>query len=388
MNAPARWGSTAAWIVLVVGVGARGAQDGAAPSPGNEAERTEASGASAAAGAAKHTPHEALLARPRDRAPVFADRVPPPPITERPGDAAPSNHFQWIRGYWDWDPAHKEYVWVTGAWRVPPPGKFWVEGFWRKVNGQGWARVPGFWSERKDRPAPIGAMRVARDWRRLGPPPTRPLDTVDAPPAPDFFYIPGEFIPDGEAVVWRPGFWYHVQPGWEWNPAHWTRQASGWTFREGSWRRIDGMPAGPPQGDSLVRRPTITSTAASPSNAPAPYGVATNPFMPAGMENRPGMFPGATVPASNTPGTMPPGATDAAPGDPDVDTAAAEEEHASAEGTTPPDGKTRAETPAPAGTPTQNANQSRYYYPQQWNYPGWGVPRFGVGGYLRQFLPF
>lgn len=385
MNAPACWGSTTAWIILVVGVGARGGQVESAQPPGNGAERT---GAAGSAGAAKNPPHEALLARSGNRTPVFADKVPPPPIIERPGDTAPSTHFQWIRGYWDWDPARREYLWVTGAWRVPPPGKFWVEGFWRKVNSRGWERVPGFWSEREDRPAEGGSMRVTRDWKRLGPPPTRPLDTVDAPPAPDFFYVPGEFIPEGDAVVWRPGFWYHAQPGWEWNPAHWIRQTEGWTFREGSWRRLDGMPAGPAQGNPLVRRPTITSTAANSANAPAPYGLAPNPFLPAGMQNRPGMLGNASASAPNASGTAAPDRAATAPGDADVDPAAADEENAASEGSAGPDGTKPGGSSPPVGTPTRNANQSQYYYPPQWNYPGWGAPRFGIGGYLRQYLPF
>ena len=28
---------------------------------------------------------------------------------------------QWIEGYWQWDDSQKDYVWVTGTWRVPPP---------------------------------------------------------------------------------------------------------------------------------------------------------------------------------------------------------------------------------------------------------------------------
>src|SRR5215213_1017947 len=54
---------------------------------------------------------------------------------------------------------------------------------------------------------------------------------------PDTFYIPGQYYPDGDGVVWKPGYWAKVQPGWSWVPAQWVRQPEGWTFQEGYWDR-------------------------------------------------------------------------------------------------------------------------------------------------------
>ena len=116
---------------------------------------------------------------------------------------------------------------MTGTWRVPPPGRFWVNGYWKR-DDQGWYRVPGFWSERKtDR----------LDYRKNGPPQDRPDDEPGEPPAADCFYIPGQYYPDGDGVVWKKGFWTKVQPGWSWVPAQWVRQPDGWVFQDGYWDR-------------------------------------------------------------------------------------------------------------------------------------------------------
>ena len=116
---------------------------------------------------------------------------------------------------------------MTGTWRVPPPGRFWVNGYWKR-DDKGWYRVPGFWSERKtDR----------LDYRKDGPPQDRPDDEPGEPPNADCFYIPGQYYPDGDGVVWKKGYWTKVQPGWSWVPAQWVRQPDGWVFQDGYWDR-------------------------------------------------------------------------------------------------------------------------------------------------------
>src|SRR3974377_977656 len=60
----------------------------------------------------------------------------------------PSANAQWIEGYGEWDAGRKDYLWVTGTWRLPPPGRFWVNGYWKR-DEQGWYRVPAFWGGRK-----------------------------------------------------------------------------------------------------------------------------------------------------------------------------------------------------------------------------------------------
>jgi hypothetical protein len=171
--------------------------------------------------------HEAFLSPAKDREPFHIDKSPPAPIVERPGVDATSPNAQWIEGYWDWDRTRKDFVWVTGTWRVPPPGRFWVNGYWKR-DDQGWYRVSGFWSDRK-------TDRI--DFRKNGPPADHPPDEPGESPGPNFFYVPGTYVPDGDGVVWKPGFWAQVQPGWAWVPSQWVLQPEGWTFQEGYWDR-------------------------------------------------------------------------------------------------------------------------------------------------------
>jgi hypothetical protein len=63
------------------------------------------------------------------------ERIPPPPPEHR--------DWAWHAGYHRWDGAH--YVWVPGAYVVPPhPHAVWVEGHWRH-RGEGWVWVEGHW---------------------------------------------------------------------------------------------------------------------------------------------------------------------------------------------------------------------------------------------------
>ena len=102
-------------------------------------------------------PRGVSLAR-KDRKPVLVQKTPPAPITERPAVDPPSANAQWIEGYWEWDAGRKDFVWVTGTWRVAPPGRFWVNGYWKR-DQQGWYRVPGFWTRSQDRPARLPQER-------------------------------------------------------------------------------------------------------------------------------------------------------------------------------------------------------------------------------------
>jgi hypothetical protein len=71
---------------------------------------------------------------------------PPAPINELPPEQKPEGEsVQWVPGYWSWDDSAGRYLWVSGCWRVPPPGREWVAGNWVQADG-GWQWQPGFWS--------------------------------------------------------------------------------------------------------------------------------------------------------------------------------------------------------------------------------------------------
>jgi len=171
--------------------------------------------------------HEAFLSTRGDREPPILPQSPPPPVIERPVLESSDPRAIWIGGYWDWDRDRDDFVWVTGTWRVPPPGRLWVNTYWKR-DENGWRRIPGFWSDR----------RTSRlDYRAKGPPTIRPAEDPGPPPEPNCFYIPGEYVPEGDGIIWKKGYWANAQPGWSWVPARWVRQPEGWVFQDGFWDR-------------------------------------------------------------------------------------------------------------------------------------------------------
>jgi hypothetical protein len=247
-------------------------------------------------------------------------KEPPAPIAERPSAVRPDRKAQWVPGYWDWDQAQKDFVWVGGTWRVPPTGSIWVAGRWMR-DSQGWYRTPGIWSQRRDaeaRPTSTIANRAAVPaWRRTGPPSDHPNDPPGAAPGADYFYLAGHYVPDGDHVTWKPGFWAKVQPGWDWVPARWVRRSDGWEFRPGSWVRETGALA---QNGDNTQRSTVrplpaddTSSAIDQQAQPPASEVNPGALPPIGggeVEN--GVpAPGADIPGAGAPGrpqtVLPPG---------------------------------------------------------------------------------
>src|SRR5262245_46505589 len=72
-------------------------------------------------------------------------KQPPEPLEEEPPAQKPEGEdVQWIPGYWFWDDERNDFIWISGAWRVPPPHHQWVPGAWHQVDGQ-WQWTSGFW---------------------------------------------------------------------------------------------------------------------------------------------------------------------------------------------------------------------------------------------------
>jgi hypothetical protein len=209
---------------------------------------------------------------------VYAPKQPPRPIAERPSGPRPDRRATWVPGYWEWDPGRAEFVWIGGVWQMPPPGSIWVTPRWMGDRG-GWYRTSGFWSGRRDN-GPIATTYSTANqpaWRTTGPPAGHPDDNPAAAPGPDYFYVPGHYVPTGDQLKWKPGFWARAQAGWDWIPARWVRRAAGWEFRAGYWvaepasTRTDGAVDRPPAAD-----------APRPANSNA---VDDRPLPPAGRED-------------------------------------------------------------------------------------------------------
>src|SRR5205085_795065 len=77
--------------------------------------------------------HEAFAPLAADPEPTKSiAKRPPAPIEELPPDDKPNGAVIWISGYWAFDDERNDFLWVSGTWRAPPPGKQWVAGYWRE----------------------------------------------------------------------------------------------------------------------------------------------------------------------------------------------------------------------------------------------------------------
>jgi hypothetical protein len=208
----------------------------------------------------------------RSDPPLHVLTEPPPLVAERPSSRRPSLKARWVPGYWEWDSKRAEFVWIGGLWHVPPSGTVWVPPRWER-DREGWHRVQGYWAARRDRRAVrAGAALGDRPaWQITGPPADHPVDAPGPAPGPDFFYVAGHHMPDGDPVSWKSGFWARMQPGWDWVPARWVRRAEGWEFRPGYWTRDRGALAG---GDMPRRR---TAARPVPDGAPPAADVLEPP---------------------------------------------------------------------------------------------------------------
>ncbi len=174
--------------------------------------------------------HEAFAATLEiQKDPVLVRKVPPDAIEELPPDQKPDgDNVQWVPGYWHYDEEREDFIWISGFWRVPPPGRVWVPGSWREVrNGYQW--VHGFWQEARPE-----AERA--DIEYLAPPPV-PLELAPSIPAPSdaHVYVPGTWVWRTHRYVWRPGVWVAHRPGWCWVPSHYRWTPAGYIFIDGYW---------------------------------------------------------------------------------------------------------------------------------------------------------
>ena len=153
------------------------------------------------------------------KAGLVVPRQPPNPVEEIPPDAKPEGEVVWIPGYFSWDDDRKDFVWVSGVWRVPPPGYHWVPGYWNQVP-QGYQWVSGFWQ-------PVAAQEVEY---LPQPPETLDQGPTGTAPAADYIWISGGWRWSETRYMWQPGYWTQVNPDWVWIPANYYWSPRGWVF--------------------------------------------------------------------------------------------------------------------------------------------------------------
>lgn len=70
---------------------------------------------------------------------------PPPPVRAEVVVARPGPRHFWVPGHWRWAAPRRTYVWVGGAWVLPPrPRAVWVAPRYERRGG-GWVYIAGRW---------------------------------------------------------------------------------------------------------------------------------------------------------------------------------------------------------------------------------------------------
>lgn len=157
--------------------------------------------------------------------PLLVSKRPPPALREFPPAIRPAaNQTVWLPGYWGWDEGQENFLWVSGVWRVPPPGMRWVPGYW-SARDDHFAWTPGFWF----------AKEAARLQYSNSPPALQKAERVQPAAAPDQFYVPGYWAAAGDKNVWRRGHWATFQEGWVWMPTRYATTPAGSVLVRGYW---------------------------------------------------------------------------------------------------------------------------------------------------------
>jgi hypothetical protein len=173
--------------------------------------------------------HEAFVApQPMSlEPPAVVAKAPPKPLREEMPDEKPEgDNVQWIPGYWDYDSAASDYVWVSGVWRMPPPGRQWAGGYWVSADGQ-WRRQPGFW-------AAFNEGGKTQELVYYPKPPEPKNEDVEEAPAGKVF-APGSWTHGPAGYTWSAGQYINAAPGWSWTAASYGWTPAGYTYTRGYW---------------------------------------------------------------------------------------------------------------------------------------------------------
>ena len=159
---------------------------------------------------------------------LVVPKAPPADIKEQPPEYQPDGqNVQWFPGYWAWDEDRDDYIWISGAWRDPPPGRRWVPGYWAEVEG-GFQWIAGFW---------IAEQTEEMEYHKP-PPASLEQGPTTASPGDDYFYIPGNWVSVNNDYQWSPGYWAPYREDWVYVQPHWVWTPSGCVFIPGyyDWR--------------------------------------------------------------------------------------------------------------------------------------------------------
>jgi hypothetical protein len=156
---------------------------------------------------------------------LVTNHRPPDPIEELPPENRPEgDEVAWIPGYWAWDDEQTDFIWVSGTWRVPPPGREWIPGYWADSRGE-FIWISGYWAD----------IEFA-DTTYL-PPPPESLESGPsvARPSADYGWHPGCWDWHDGRYAWRAGYWARGRGDWVWTPSYYVWTPHGYIFIDGYW---------------------------------------------------------------------------------------------------------------------------------------------------------
>lgn len=198
--------------------------------------------------------HEAFVTRISGNILIDAHpKKPPAKIKEKIPEQIDSAAI-WIPGYWSWDEDLNDYIWTTGVWRRPPPGRLWVQGEWKEFE-DGWAWIPGFWSETE-------APKLT--YIDL-PPPVAVDEEIEESPGDDYFWNPGYwwYNSSRDEYEWVDGQWEELDPNWVLIPTHYIWRPEGYALIEAYWdwpvdslgQAFEPIYVSPSQRDTIIYEP-------------------------------------------------------------------------------------------------------------------------------------
>ena len=164
-------------------------------------------------------------------------KEPPAPIEEMPPDQKPAGaNVQWIPGYWSWDQGRTDFLWISGVWREPPPGRQWVPGYWHQVDG-GFQWVSGDWVPVPQTAGGGAGPGQASPQPAYMPAPPASLETGPTAPQPRPASSGRREAGTGKktATSGGPVSGRPLQPNWVWIPPHYVCTPGGYLFVEGYW---------------------------------------------------------------------------------------------------------------------------------------------------------
>lgn len=157
---------------------------------------------------------------------VTIDRAPPPPVNEIPPEIRPEgDNVQWLSGYWFWDDTRGDFLWISGTWRVIPPGHRWLPGYYAEFENQ-YQWVSGSW---------VSAQQEAIEYIAQSPPESLDNGPTGVAPSDNHFWIPGCWYWTQNDYAWRPGYWSTSYSNWVWIPQRYLWTPRGYVFHNGYW---------------------------------------------------------------------------------------------------------------------------------------------------------